>query len=448
MDRQAISLVKIPIMAEFGLTSEESFGWIGASFGMAYALFQVPAGFLVDRTNVRSLYAIAVAGWSLAGIVAAFSPTLGFLIGCRVALGIGESFNWPCALRITSRILAPRDRSTGNGIFNSGAAVGAVITPLVVPGLALWLGWRAAFVLIGVLGFLWVGSWLFIRVPDPGVFLPGSVERDAPSVGRLSVRGRIAFLCLVFFSVGVSLTSLLYGPRPVWWGIASLMMGSLILVRLLPQTDYQGSPIFESLGELVRLRRFWVLVVVGVSVNICWHFLVYWMASYLQVDRKLGMMVGGMASALPFLAADAGNILGGGFSGRLARRGMNLIQARLVVMSFSALLIVTGATIGLMSNTVLIVSTLSVMGFGAAGYMANYFALCQDVSPRLTGLVVGVLGGLANLFAAGFLPVAGRLKEVTGGFGVAFLIVGCLPLVGLAALALGWGSDRAEPERL
>ena len=102
---------------------------------MTYALFQVPAGYLVDRWDVRRVYAGAVAWWSLAAAALAFSPTLGILMVFRALLGVGESFNWPCALRATSAVLPPADRGLGNGIFNSGAAVGAVLTPLVVPTL-------------------------------------------------------------------------------------------------------------------------------------------------------------------------------------------------------------------------------------------------------------------------------------------------------------------------
>src|SRR3954464_6362415 len=81
MDRQAIALVKPLVVSEFRIPNNETYGWLLASFGMAYALFQVPAGFLADTGDVRKIYALAVGGWSVAGIAAAFSPTLGFLIG-------------------------------------------------------------------------------------------------------------------------------------------------------------------------------------------------------------------------------------------------------------------------------------------------------------------------------------------------------------------------------
>ncbi len=96
MDRQTMSLVGGPIKTEFSLSNTD-FGWVLAVFQLTYAAFQVPAGYLVDRWNVRWAYAGAVAWWSLAGMAAAFSPSLGMLLVFRALLGVGESFNWPCA---------------------------------------------------------------------------------------------------------------------------------------------------------------------------------------------------------------------------------------------------------------------------------------------------------------------------------------------------------------
>lgn len=81
----------------------------------------------------------------------------------------------------------------------------------------------------------------------------------------------------------------------------------------------------------------------------------------------------------------------------------------------------------------------AIMAAGAAGFMANYFAFCQEVSTKHTGLIVGILGGLGNLFAGGFLPYAGMVKDVYGSFGPIFVVVGMIPLIGLAVLGLGWG---------
>lgn len=110
----APALVGPQIKAQFALDNR-GYGWVLAAFQLTYAFFQWPAGYL-DRWNVRRTYAGAVLWWSFAGIATAFAPSLGLLMTFRALLGMGESFNWPCALRVTSGVLPPSDRSLGNGI--------------------------------------------------------------------------------------------------------------------------------------------------------------------------------------------------------------------------------------------------------------------------------------------------------------------------------------------
>lgn len=611
MDRQAIALVRPQIQREFGI-DYEGFGWVLTAFGITYALCQVLAGFVVDRFEVRRIYAGAVAFWSLAAVATAFVPTLGTLIALRALLGVGESFNWPAALRVTATILPPRDRSLGNGIFNSGAAVGAVLTPLIVPLLSTWFGWRPSFLVIGSIGFAWVVLWLVVT----GRFWQTTAEPragDGPAAAGASARARLGFGAVGLLGVGTALAAYLtpapvplsadrlrpttpgvlaawrvtpgqklergktvlaevaydterllliapqegtlrtlaaaqgatiapgaelltlddaagpltirlerlkadsparvarwrvgsgtmvtpgdvladvavgpatlelvaahhgtlgdttdtaeagrplgtlavrgFDPRAwglpgVWWGVAVVMFGALLAARLLPRADLGSQGLLAGLGDIVRLRRFWLLVLVTCSINVCWHFLVNWVPTYLQTDRKLAYIAGGLLTALVFLTADAGNLLGGATARAIVAQGVEPWRARLRVMARCSLLIAAGALVGLVpagnsSMDVVIVALLCLMALGAAAFMANYFAFCQEVSARHTGLIVGYLGGLGNLLAAGFNPIAGRIKDATGSFGPVFLVVGLIPFVGLAALALGWGGREPTDE--
>jgi MFS transporter, ACS family, hexuronate transporter len=439
IDRQAISVVDGSIKAEFQIDNQ-GFGWVMSAFFLSYALFQVPAGYLADRCNIRWLYALAVAWWSLAAAAMAFSPTLGVLMVFRGLLGVGESFNWPCALRATAAVLPPADRGLGNGIFNSGAAVGAVLTPLVVTNLVLWYGWRPTFVIIASLGWIWVGGWLFAVRGHRGTILAGRPSSRS-STEALSRRARLAYGGLLGLSILVGGSAFRVGVQGIWWAIACFMFGLLIVARALPRGDSSGVDWAESLGEVVRLRRFWVLVMVSISINICWHFLINWLPGYLKQDRGMGFLASGMWSALPFLAADVGNLGGGAISRYLAARGLSPAGARLRVMAVCSLLISTGGLVGWIEDDRVAVGLLGVMALGTAAFMANYFAFCQDVSTRNTGFVVGVLGGMGNLLVASFLPFAGYVKDTFGSFGPVFVLAGLLPFVGLGALILGWGED-------
>jgi ACS family hexuronate transporter-like MFS transporter len=118
------------------------------------------------------------------------------------------------------------------------------------------------------------------------------------------------------------------------------------------------------------------------------------------------------------------------------------------VMALCTLLSSMGTGVGRVRDDTLVMVLIGLMALGTAAFMANYFSFTQEVSPRHTGLIVGILGGLGNLCAAGFLPVVGRVKDTTGSFAPIFLIVGLLPFVGLGALLLGWRSSlrAAKPD--
>ena len=469
MDRQAIALVSPQIQAEFAINNE-TFGWVLAAFTLTYALLQVPAGLMADRLDVRRLYLGAVVWWSLAGIASAFAPTLAVLIACRALLGVGESFNWPCALKVTGRVLPAADRGLGNGIFNSGAAVGAVITPLIVPFVTVRYGWRTAFVAVGLLGFVWSAAWLLaVRGPVAGILAGEPAPKPllpSGTSGRLQPRAWLAFSLLLVDAVAVGLIGYRQaGAVGCWLGVATLMTGLLIVARLLPLNTLGATGWGRSLGEVVRLRRFWIMVVVAISINICWHFLVSWLPKYLNSERKMTglvslfesflaadtpkrtetaiFLVSSVVTALIFLAADAGNLLGGLGSRLLAGRGLKPSSARLRIMGLCVLAISAGAWVGRVSNDYACMALLALMALGAAAFMANYFAFCQEVDPSATGLVVGILGGMGNLFAAGILPFAGWVKDST--FAPIFVLVGLSPLVGLLILSLAWGNDPHPP---
>ncbi len=517
MDRQAVSVVGEHIQAEFK-TNSEQFGWIVAAFGLSYALFQVPAGFIADRSDVRRTYVAAVIWWSLSAIAVAWSPTLGALMAFRAVLGLGESFNWPCALRVTATVLPAEDRGLGNGIFNSGAAVGAVLTPLVLTPLTIYLGWRWAFAIIGASGLVWVTFWVkatygpaarLFQTPPPrntnATPIPPASRIAFLALGLIAIIGGLAGFThkstativaptgttnLISWKVAEGATvhpgdvlAIVQGPgttelkatrdaqigkliaKPgdaiqpgspfvetlvptlglsaLWLAVAFFMVGLLLLALAIPREKLGDGPL-GSLGDVVRLRRFWVMCVVGISINVCWHFLVNWLPTILKSDRGMDFKTGTLLSAVPFLAADAGNILGGWASRQLGRRNMRISAARATVLSVCVLLIAQGALVGRVENNTVVVTMLALMALGTAAFMANYFAYAQDVSAQHTGLVVGILGGLGNLFAAGFAPVAGRIKDVSGSFNAVFVIVGLLPFVGLAAVLLGWGRDREK----
>jgi len=373
------------ICQEFQLSNEE-YGRLVAAFRWAYAFVHLPAGYLADRVSLRLIYAAAVGLWSTAGAAAAFICGGRQLLATRAVLGVGEAFNWPCATRIIADLLPPEDRGLGSGIFNSGAAVGSLIAPLLITPLAIHFGWRTAFFTIGAIGFLWVLLWL-------------AVTRKA-SVRQALVASRPSG-----------------GPRP------------------FPQPG-----VLRRLGQWAREvllhPAFWMLLVMGLSVNPCWYFLNEWIPKYMHDQRHLGYLTAGLVTIPIFVGADLGNLLSGGLIKLLTLRGWSLRRARGTTLTLAALLIAPTALLGLADDIWLVVAILGLAGMGITSFVANYTACSQDFSFANVGIVSGIMGMSCNVFAASVNPWIGRYVDATGKYTLIFILMGILPVVSLAAVLL------------
>ena len=304
--------------------------------------------------------------------------------------------------------------------------------------------------MIGLAGFVWVAAWLFLvrgelrrsLAPPSRKDLEADPLETGPPRAGLATGVSMAFAGVLLAAAAVAMTGFQYGFAAVQLGIAVAIVGPLLVAVVVPRERLAGAGWSAGLGDMVRTRRFWILVVVSVTINICWHFLVNWIPSYLKQERGLVFSTGNYLSTIPFLAADAGNLLGGWLSRRLAAGGRTPGRARLLVMAGAMPMIMVGVGIGSAANVTTALVFLSVIAAGTAAFMANYFSFTQEVSARHTGLVVGYLGALGNLAAAGFQPFTGAVKDHTGSYALVFAIIGLAPVIGLAALSWGWGVDR------
>ena len=166
IDRQVLGILKPVLEKELGW-SESEYGWVVFGFQTAYAILMPLAGRFLDWLGTRLGYMVAVIVWSIAAMAHALATnSLQFGLA-RFALGVGEAANFPAAVKTVADWFPKRERALATGVFNSGSNVGAIVAPLAVPWIAFHLGWRAAFLITGSIGFLWVILW-YNRVPLSG----------------------------------------------------------------------------------------------------------------------------------------------------------------------------------------------------------------------------------------------------------------------------------------
>jgi ACS family hexuronate transporter-like MFS transporter len=208
LDRQILSFVKAS--PEFQLTvpvSDELFGILNACFMGAYALANGLSGPFIDRVGTRIGYAACMVWWSLAGIVHIFARGPISLGACRILLGLGEAGNWPAAAKLVGEWFPTRERALASGIFNSGASIGAILSPLLIVWMVNSWGWKSAFVVMGGLGLVWTAAWWLVYRQAP----QSTAGQQAPRVptGQLIRTRFVAVFTLSKFFMD-----------PVWYFIA------------------------------------------------------------------------------------------------------------------------------------------------------------------------------------------------------------------------------------
>jgi ACS family hexuronate transporter-like MFS transporter len=389
MDRIALNQLAKPMMNALGL-DDVDYSWLETMFSVAFAIGIFSTGFLVDRVSVRRVYPLMVLGWSVAGVLTGFAGGFWTLLACRFMLGLFEAGNWPCALRITRTMLRPEDRSLGNGIFGSGTALGAVVTPMMVLVLVKWAeangvsdSWRVPFRLIGSLGLVWIAAW-FLTVPQRMV-------NPTDATGAAS-----------------------------------------------PQ---QGATRF---ADVFRDRRFWVLITITITVNIAWHGYRVWLPLYLQNQRGYTREAMSAFTTWYYLVADIGTWTAGGLTLWLCNRGMRLHSARVLMFAFCALCACGTVMVPFLPDGLPLQAGLLMVAFGALGLFPTYFAFSQELSSKHQGKVTGTLGASAHLALAATYPLEAWIRKTTGSYEWVLGGVGVFPMLALGALLIVWPPWR-EP---
>ncbi len=341
MDRQVLGILAPVLQHSIGWT-EQQYSYIVIAFQFAYAIGLVVAGRLIDRIGTRLGYALIMGVWSLAAMAHALATTaLGFGIA-RFFLGLGESGNFPAAIKTTAEWFPQRERSLATGIFNSGANLGAMIAPALVPIITIRYGWHASFLITGIFSATWIGWWL--------------THYRAPGEHARLEQAEFAY---IHSDAAPALT------RIPW-------------------------------ARLLVYRQTWAYAAAKFLTDPIWWFYLYWLPKFLDGRFHLGLLHLGLPLILVYNMSAVGSIGGGGIPLFLARRGLAMGSARFTAMLAMALLVVPVYFLGSVNHEWLAVLLLGMAAAAHQGWSANLYTIASDMFPReAVGAVTGI-GGMAG----------------------------------------------------
>jgi ACS family hexuronate transporter-like MFS transporter len=384
VDRQVLSILKPTLQAEYGW-NEEAYGWIVFAFQFSYALVMPFAGRIIDRIGTRLGYTIAVAVWSLASISHALASGFWSFAVARFGLGAGEAANFPAAIRTVADWFPQKERSFATGIFNSGSNVGVIVAALAVPILTTQFGWRAAFIVTGGLGALWVLPWLlWFRKPSEHPWL---------------TKGELAHI----------------------------------------QSDGPAESVEKiATGEILKYGAARAFIIGKFMTDGVWWFYLSWIPGFFNTAYGVNLTAIGLPLIVIYLMADVGSIGGGWLFSGMVSRGWSANRSRKIAMLICAAM---ATPIMAMYNVKSLWPAVFLIGLAAAahqGWSANLFTMASDAFPRRTvGSVVG-LGGLAGAIGGMLVqPAVGKWLDFSNkSYGPIFFIAGTMYLIALLLIHL------------
>ena len=362
-DRLTLSVVSPQVRAELGM-NEQDYSQVVTLFLLAYAIMYAGSGYVVDRLGTRRGMTVFITTWSLAEMLHGLVSGKWSLAACRFLLGLGEPGNWPAAAKAVAEWFPPSQRALGIGIFNAGSSVGSLLAPPAVAYLTLRFGWRAAFVLTGALGFVWLIGWLVLYQP----------------------------------------------PQKNRW----LRPEEYAELKDHLEAPEQAAPASSGVDwrKVVARRECYTLILVRFFTDPVIYFLLFWLPEYLHRERGFDLAMVGRYAWVPFFFGAVGYLLGGWLSGHLIGRGWTLPRARKAVMLMGAVVMPAAIFAPRVPAVWMAIGATCCMTFGHAFWIANLLTLPTDL---FRGKEVGTASGFSGMGGA----IGGMLANMGTGWVVA-----------------------------
>ena len=383
LDRQVLSLLQ-PYLSDPSVFnwSNTDYANITSVFQFVYAISLLIAGRIVDRMGTKKGYAWAIVIWSLAAIIHALAipigetvssvlgwigiagvsaSILGFMFS-RALLAFGEAGNFPAAVKATAEYFPKKERSFATGIWNSGTNVGAILAPLTVPWIRINWGWQWAFIIMGLIGFLWLILWM--------------IYYENPEKQKRLSAGEFAYISS--------------GEEEV----------------REQETNHEK----VSWGRLLQYNQTWLFAVGKFMTDGVWWFFLFWLPSYLKAQYGIvdkGVM---MPLAVLYTISTIGSVIGGWFPMYFIKKGDKVYDGRMKAMltfAFIPLVILLAQPLGYISHWMPVL----LIGIGAAAHQAwsaNLFTTVSDMFPKKAVASVIGIGGMAG-------GIGGVVLSKTGG---------------------------------
>lgn len=383
IDRQVIGLLKPYIEKDLGW-SEAHYGYIVSAFQLAYGFGLILSGTLLDKFGTRWGYTLAIAIWSLGGMMHAGVRSLLGFASARAVLGLGESANFPASIKTVAEWFPTKDRALVTGIFNSGSSIGAITAPIIVTAITLAMDWKWAFIITGALGFVWIAFWLIFY--------------DTPQRHkRINEKERSYILEGIKTDTG----------EPIGW------------------------------GKLLRLRITYAVCATRAVTDWVWWFFLYWAPDFLNKTQGVDLKGSVLPLIVIYAMAGLGGILGGGISSAFIMSGRSVDYSRktaILICGLLALPLFFAATTG---NLWVAIALIGLAAAGHSGFASNIFTVISDLYPKnavatMTG-ISGFAGAMGGALAASFV---GLVLEITGSYLIVFACASSMYLLSWAILLI------------
>jgi len=383
IDRQILGILAPVLQIEIKW-SESEYGLIVTAFQGAYALGLLAFGWFIDKYGTKIGYTVSIVWWSVAAMGHALVKTpFGFGVA-RAGLGLSEAGNFPAAIKAVAEWFPKKERALATGIFNSGANIGAVVAPAVVPWLTVTYGWQAAFIATGAIGFLWIVFWIIFY--------------ERPEHHKKLSKTELEYI--------------LSDPAE-------------------PPSDK------VPWLKLLRFRQTWAFVLGKFMTDPIWWFYLYWLPKFLNKNYGLTITDLGLPLIAIYTMTSVGSIGGGWLSSRFIKGGMDVNRSRSRVMLICAVCVVPIVFASQATDLWLAVGLIGLAAAAHQGWSANIFTTASDAFPKkAVGSVVGMGGMAGSVGGMVFSTSAGFILEWTGSYLSLFIISGSAYLIALGLMKL------------